>query len=104
MGPRQHAVGMGDDDSDGGEQVGGQQDERDITQSGGLQILEFPRSRHSHLEEEEAEDPLEQVNEELVVILRDLDSLEAADETNGDPAEQQVESRIQEDLMEELLA
>ena len=44
-----------------------------------LQILEFARRGHPHLEQEQAKHALEQSDKEVVVVAGDLLSLQAAD-------------------------
>ena len=64
----------------------------------------LPRGRHAHLEQEQAEHALEQGHEEVVVGARDLLSLQTADEADDDAAEEQVEARVEEDLVQQLAA
>src|SRR4051812_2037802 len=100
MSMRQHTIEMGNDDPYRGEDIRSDQAEGDEPPARGFQVSQLPRCRHPHLEEEEAEDTLEQRDEEVVIGPRDFRALQAADVADHDAAEEQTKAGVQEDFME----
>ncbi len=67
-----------------------------------FQVLELARGGHSHLEQKQAKHALEQRDKEIVVVAGDRLSLHAADQPDDDTAKEQVQPRVQENLVQQL--
>ncbi len=90
--PGQVRVRVGNDDPERRENVGRDQAEGDEPGASRFQVFELARGGHAHLEQEQAKHALEQRDEEVVVVPRDLLALQAADQPDDDAAKEQVQA------------
>src|SRR5262245_59632313 len=93
-------VEVGDGNSANRENVGNDEAEQNKRQAGRLQVAQPLTGRHAHFQQEQTQYALEQVDQERIIDSRHIRTLQSADVAHDDSAEQQVEARIQEDLVQ----
>src|SRR5262245_24366505 len=95
------AIEMGDNDSNRSEDVRSDDSINHKRDAPRFEILQTFRGGHSHFQKEQAEDALKQCQKQGIVDRGHFFTLQAADESNYDATEQQKQTGVQENLVQQ---